>query len=782
MTRYHLFPMLIPKGEIFELKIGIDSGNLYSVTETVWHNTLLYLQKEWYKRWWYQPWLCWEIHGQPHLTQYFFWASDSITSEEFLNRWIAHNFHEIVHGMPPEPDFSRPHAGIKLLLERDFSVPLEVVKEKDSHELLLGTLANLAQGQHAIVQILIRPAYEKVVSKYFNRALKYLEKDKKAPAGENQLLLDAIKRKKEKAKAEVAIRLLAFANTQEEAERVVEHLARSFSVLESVELNRFVRRKWWQLIRPLFRYEFKHRIFPIRAFPNAVVLGTDELANLARMPEGAGSTRLLKLKFRKVLMPIDLRSQSFADVPKILLGRNKVHFFNFEINLPLEFVPRHLAVFGGPQQGKTTFLLNYLLQFLRYRTEENKYGFTVIDSKGELADELLARIPKEYRHLIEVIRFREKKVPFNVFNHDLPINLTNKARMVAGLFKSLVKDGWDANTEEFVFNGGVALLKLNMANLQHLIQLVEDDQFLQQVIAELPDDDPQVVSAKRFLEKYSKIKDQMGKVFISFSTLSKLRVLDQGSIGPILNAYSNGVNIWEALNEGKLLILDLSGLGSTDKLFAGIALLQHFSVAWRCRQSLLDQGKSLPLHLLAVDEASQFMENGISNMEFFADEARKYQVALAFAIQGIQNHIPSKHADAMFRNFGTVVTFQLGNPKDAEFAFERLNAFGLNKESFQYLEPNWAFIQFPYGRDKSKCVTLFLEQPEPAQFIDDLPDLLQKTIEKALRKEEEAKKKVKKLSIHSKAEQSDQKNEQIEVASFEMKKSFDDEDYLDYFL
>ncbi|MFY0762385.1 hypothetical protein AB1K32_26715 [Metabacillus dongyingensis] len=73
------------------------------------------------------------------------------------------------------------------------------------------------------------------------------------------------------------------------------------------------------------------------------------------------------------------------------------------------------------------------------------------------------------------------------------------------------------------------------------------------------------------------------------------------------------------------------------------------------------------------------MEYSIDAIEFFASEL--------LDMQGIKDQFPREVASAIFRNFGTLISFRLGEPDDAQYVNRSMTSEVLKETDYLQIEP-----------------------------------------------------------------------------------------------
>lgn len=703
MNRFYLLPQLRPKGEYYELKRTPSLGQPISQQKVAWDGVLEYLVlKKWYRRFPFrfkEPWISWELHATGSELKYYYWVPDATHGYEIAQRLgVVDPTLEVSVAEAPEPlNFKQAHYGYKMQFEKNFCLPTgwDVSLEQALHEYL----SKLKDNQRIVCQFLVRPVYDHQVTRSFTNALHSLERSG-GDTDEKNRLHAAIFQKQQQYKAEIVIRLLSFAETLEESKQILEPCAQILSVSESNEKNYLNWREWWRMIRPLFRYEFEHKLFPFRKKQNALIMGSDELAKLIHPPSYTPSSKMTWLGGKRVAEPLDIRNKQNQD-QGIRIGTMEKNLNVRSNRLSIRNLESHFAVFGEAQTGKTTTLLNILVDYMKERTDENRLGFTVMDIQGKLANQLLERIPKSQHHLVKIIRFKRGQYPFNYFDIDYAKTDHEKARIVLEIFQRLGKGYWTPFVSDHLLYGAQALLKLNRATLFNLQLLIEDNDFCRKVIRELNPAHPIEASMAKFLHRYLQDPEESNwkEEFFNNSMITRLREINMSGMSNTLNHYSNGIKWTEALNEGHFQIFDLSGLNSGDRPRMGVSVITMFNCAMLIREKQKAKGEYLPLHPLVLDDASIYLNQAFGDLEYFLHEAKKYRMPLWMGLPGITNYINQPVAESIFRNVETILSYRLANTTDADFIYEHMHTLGIESLDFQTLDPFYGYLQMAINNE-----------------------------------------------------------------------------------
>jgi hypothetical protein len=731
---------LIPKGVTYELNTLVTSVPNYHQTAVAWQNIIEFLQRKWFRRFpftLHEPWVSWEAFATGTRTRFFYWAPDETIGQHTLDRISLEHF-EFNYEHATEPyklDFSRPHYGMKLFLERDFTVPIQIHHSNvDSLAQLVEHMSNIAPGQELLVQYLIRPVYDRQMLPRFRKILTKLKQDKSSDTG---MYMQAIEEKMEQPKAELAIKILGFGDTIEEAKSITEHAYRSLGYLNSGELNRFHSREWWRIIHPWFRYEIKNRIFPFRRPQNAVILGTSEMAGMARWPTSSGSSKLIRIKMQYPPAPIAVRK--IAKEPNTIFVGNGLRFTaRFPIYFRHENLDDHIAVMGGARSGKSSFILNLIDDLIKIRTDENKIGFTLVDTKGTLANDVLARIPPEMHDKVTVVRAREGNFPFNPF--DVDYSITQRGGQVVEMLARADSSDWKPAVTETLLLIGHSLDRLGIASLRNIQRVIEEPEFCNWVIDQLDESQPAVATLKRSLQKY--VQKDSNKIswpreFVESFSTARLRNINTSGVSGMLNSYTNGVKWVKSWEEGRIVIFDLSGMSPGDQRLIASCIICHFELGMVSRGKKTADG-NYARHPLIIDEGSTFIDL-FGNLKTMADMHREFNIPLVLSTQGLKDHIPPSYVESFFRNFGTHAVFQLGSRKDAQTvqANLRSESFSLTEYDYYEISPRHCYMQHAALRSE-----VFILQPKeiiPPKFQGLAEKIVNKSRLRAFEAEEERK-------------------------------------------
>ena len=470
-------------------------------------------------------------------------------------------------------------------------------------------------------------------------------------------MVKGLEEKASKAGLEVNVRIVVAAPDLEKAKRYLNDILGSFGQFNVYEFgNSFVKAS------PVIKSELiRHFIYRHFDYRFGITLNSEELASLFHFPLPMTETPKINwLLSRTALPPTNLPTEGIA------LGYSEYRGHRYDIRMKAPDRQRHMYIIGGSGTGKSA----YMASLIRQDILEGR-GVCVIDPHGDLADECLSFVPKERAE--DVIYFNpadtERPMGLNMmeFDEKYPEQKTFVINEMLKIFDKL----YDLKST------GGPMFEQYMRNA---MQLVMDDPESGSTLMEIP----KVLSDENFRKmKLAKCKTQVVKDFwekeaqkaggeaslqnmVPYITSKLTPFIANDIMRPIIGQQKSAFNVREAMDEGKILLLNLSKgrLGDLNAYLIGMVLVGKILMAALSRTDMAgDKRKDFYLY---IDEFQNFLTDSIPAI---LSEARKYALDLIVAHQYIGQLSPkgdTQFRDAIFGNAGTKVSFRVGTD-DAQF-------------------------------------------------------------------------------------------------------------------
>ncbi len=320
---------------------------------------------------------------------------------------------------------------------------------------------------------------------------------------------------------------------------------------------------------------------------------------------------------------------------------------------------QHVYIIGKTGTGKSALEHNMIIQDI-----VNGEGVCVVDPHGELVEGVLHMIPTERKD--DVIYFNPADVDFNIGFNILDLPDPKYKHLVAsglmGIFTKIWAGVWSARMEYILNNAILALLDNPGTTLLGVTRILVDKDYRQRIIANV--DDP-VVKAF-WINEFEQWKDQFRNEAIAPIQNKVGQFLSTGLIRNIVGQSKSTLDIFKAMNEGKILLVNVSKgrIGEDNSSLLGAMIITKIQLA-AMERVRIPEDERVDFYLY-VDEFQNFVTDAFASI---LSEARKYRLNLIMAHQYIGQLVTDQSTavrDAVFGNVGTMIAFRVG-AADAEF-------------------------------------------------------------------------------------------------------------------
>ncbi len=583
--------------------------------------------------------------------------------------------------------------GSTLKLKRNYVLPFQTYKKLETST--LGLITNAisllqAQGEGVAIQILVRPTNvssksdaAKIIKhlysgKHLDAALNALdnpfsfidaarsffniknpeEKEKKqSPEPQTPLtpltkdLIDAIDSKAKQQLFEINIRVLASAETEEQALQILSNIESAFAQFEAPDLNYFYSYRPKKNAMKKLIYNFSFRLF--NSSEN-VWLSGEELTSIFHLP-------IVKIETPKVRFLKSKAAPPPAILPSagIVLGKNEFRGQETLVKLSPLDRRRHLYIIGQTGTGKSYLLRNLIKQDI-----DSGAGVGIIDPHGDLVEAILGLVPRS--RLNDVILFdpadTEWPVGLNLLEATTP---TEKdfaiAEMIAIFQKLFLAEHLGPIFEHSMRNAMLTLMadNENPGTLVDIPRIFTDPTFVRQLLIKVIDPLVRDYWEKEMLKMTEQYKSEMLGYLIS----KVGRFVENSMMRNIIGQNRSSIDFNDVINNGKILLVNLSKgrLGEINSALLGLIITAKLQMAAFRRAEQRNEEARRDFYLY-MDEFQNFATDSIATT---LSEARKYRLNLILAHQFIAQ-LTEKIRDAVFGNVGSTVSFRIG-PDDAKF-------------------------------------------------------------------------------------------------------------------
>lgn len=525
---------------------------------------------------------------------------------------------------------------------------------------LLGFLGKQDESTHMAVQILVTPA----LSDWQHNAVEQAKhmvldipgnsqdpNDKSRYAQNPQKLL--MMQKASFVGGKAVVRLIAGAETHEKAKQELHNLAGIFGAFSMGEGNQFVLRKT-RIRKKLLLDRIKARKTGLFEKRNQV-LNAQELATLWH-PPGLLLSGIKNVSWGKTLL-----GEPPENLPVItnMTDEDKQHvnffakteFKNKETIFGIKDADRrkHIYAIGKTGAGKSTLIANMAIDDIR-----KGRGIGIIDPHGDLSEIILDYIPKRRMNDVVYLEPFDTARPFSLNVLEIH-NAQHKDLVSSGIvsiFHKIYGESWGPRLEYILRNVILTLLDVEQGTLLDALRILSDDTFRQKIVARLQDP----VLRNFWEQEFAKMSDKLRTEAVMPIQNKIGQFVSSKMIRNIIGSPTSSINLQEIMDEGKILILNLSQgkLGEDNAALLGAMIITQIQLAAMNRAFMKEEDRRD--FFLYVDEFQNFATESFIKI---LSEARKYRLSLTLANQ-YSDQLEEEIQRAIFGNAGTIVSFVVG--------------------------------------------------------------------------------------------------------------------------
>lgn len=354
--------------------------------------------------------------------------------------------------------------------------------------------------------------------------------------------------------------------------------------------------------------------------------------------------------YRKLPYPTNLPTTKNTDLKDLtVLGKTDYRGEKILFGIKKEDKFRHMYIVGKTGTGKSVFLSNMIISDMKAGN-----GLCLLDPHGELVDAVLEHIPTN--RINDVILFDVADSDFPIGFNLLQANTEEEKNLVASgvvsTFNKLFENSRGPRLEYILRNVVISLVDYPNATLMHILRVLTDKSFREEVISCVKD----AVVLKFWTAEFNKWNDKQRDEAISPITNKVGQFLSSKLVRNIFGQARTKLNLRKAMDEGKIILVNLSKgrIGEDNANMIGSLLVTKFQIDAMSRADI-------PVHkrrdfYLYIDEFQNFASESFVTI---LSEARKYKLSLIVANQ-YTSQLLDTIKDAIFGNVGTTIAFTVG--------------------------------------------------------------------------------------------------------------------------
>lgn len=547
-------------------------------------------------------------------------------------------------------------------LKKEDYEPIKVYRDlpTDSLSIMTSPLSKMAEGEGAIIQILIR----RTNSKYKDAARSYIAATKKKEADPekatfkvDQKDLERISEKIQKPGFDTVMRVVTVSKDKDMAEHHLDNIKSAFSQFNS-EQNSITSAT--MLVKYAFMMNFVYKFFPVLDMPftkwkSISVLSTDELASIFHFPNKTIETPnidWLKAKTAPVAVEVKQEGGTF-------IGNGYYRGVKRPVHILQEDRRRHVYIIGKTGTGKSELLKSMALQDIRAG-----HGVCVIDPHGDLVEDILKYIPPERAE--DVIYFDPGDVDRPMGLNLLEANTEDQKHFMTTAIINLMYKLYDPQRtgivgprfEHAVRNAMLTVMAEPGTTFIEIVRVLTDPKYVQELLPKVKD--PMV--RRYWTDQIAQTSDFHKSEVLDYIVSKFGRFVTNSTIRNIIGQSKSAFDFREVMDSQKILLINLSKgrLGEENSSFLGLVIIPKILVAAMSRQEIPEEDRKD--FFLYVDEFQNFATPDFATI---LSEARKYRLGLTVANQFI-GQMDEDVKNAVFGNVGTFISYRLG-VTDASF-------------------------------------------------------------------------------------------------------------------
>lgn len=381
-----------------------------------------------------------------------------------------------------------------------------------------------------------------------------------------------------------------------------------------------------------------------RTHRSGLLVNSEELVALVHLPSATVRTPKLKREHRRTK-----EAPPVARGHRLRLGDNVHGGVTQPVTLSQEHRLRHTHVIGASGTGKSTLLLNLILQDM-----EHGEGLAVLDPHGDLIDQILGYVPEQRHEDVILIDPADAGYPvgFNILSAHSELEKTLLSSDLVAVFRRL-STSWGDQMTSVLGNAVLAFLESDrggtLADLRRF--LVEAD-FRRAFLETVRDEEVVYYWQREFPLLTGR---PQAPLLTRLDTFLRPKLIRAMVAQP-----ANRVDFAALMNDGKILLVKLAqgAIGGENAALLGTLFVAKFNQLALGRQAVSERERR-PFFVY-VDEFQHFVTPSMGTL---LSGARKYRLGLILAHQELRQlwNQDRDVAAAVLANPATRICFRVGD-------------------------------------------------------------------------------------------------------------------------
>jgi hypothetical protein len=375
-----------------------------------------------------------------------------------------------------------------------------------------------------------------------------------------------------------------------------------------------------------------------------LVLNSEELTALVHLPSATVRTPKLKRDHRRTkAAPVITRGHALR------LGENVHGGVMQAVTVSQEHRLRHMHVVGASGTGKSTLLLNLILQDI-----EHGEGVAVLDPHGDLIDQILGYIPERRHEDVILIDPADAEFPvgFNILSAHSELEKTLLSSDLVAVFQRL-STSWGDQMTSVMGNAVLAFLESDRGGtLSDLRRFLVETEFRREFLTTVRDAEVVYYWQREFPLLTGK---PQAPLLTRLDTFLRPKLIRAMVAQP-----ANRVDFTSLMNDGKILLVKLAqgAIGEENAALLGTLFVAKFNQLALGRQAVSERERR-PFFVY-IDEFQHFVTPSMATL---LSGARKYRLGLILAHQELRQlwNQDRDVAGAVLANPATRICFRVGD-------------------------------------------------------------------------------------------------------------------------